>query len=278
MSRTSRRPLLSLSTYVFWSILTGIWFLPVFFIILNMFKENYEIFINPGSFPTKLRFDLVAKAWRAGNFLIYYQNSLYITVVSIVGALVVASLASYAFARLRFRGRQALFTYLLVGMMVPLQAIIISLYILLKRFGLLNTREGLILVYTAIQLPWTTYFLTLFFATIPRELEDAAIIDGCSRIGVLVHLILPLSRAALATMTIFLFTFYWSEFMLALTIISSDSLKTIPLGMMAFSDQFQMDVNGQISAVVFGSMPIIIVYFIFQKQFVRGVIAGALKG
>jgi raffinose/stachyose/melibiose transport system permease protein len=259
-------------------VLSLIWFLPVIFILLEMFKENNEIRLNPWALPHGIRFDLVLKAWNSASFSRYYVNSIYITVAGIVVTLVLVCLASYAFARMRFPGKEALFLFVISGMMVSIYTIIIPLYLLMKSLSLLDSREALLLANIGTAIPFSTYFLTSFFRSLPVELEEAARIDGCSRMRILVQILLPLSVPGISALTIFLFAGFWNEFYMALVFLSRNSIRTVPLGLMYFAGQYGSDVNGGISAVIIACAPIIVVYFVFQRYFIRGITAGALKG
>ena len=258
-------------------LLTLLWFMPAFFVFLEMFKENDEIMLNPWSFPKKIRFDIMFKAWETASFSVYYLNSIYITACAILATLLLSSLAAYSFARLVFPLKQLLFAYVISGMMISIYTIIIPLYLLMKDLHLIDTREALLLSNIGTALPFSTYFLTMFMRTIPRELEEAAKIDGCPKFLIYRRIILPLSRPSLSALTIFLFAGFWNEFYMALVLMTRNSIRTVPLGLMYFSDQFSQDIGGQISAVIIASVPILIVYFILQKQFISGITAGALK-
>jgi raffinose/stachyose/melibiose transport system permease protein len=259
-------------------VLASVWFLPVIFILLEMFKENNEILMNPWALPTRIRFDLILKAWKSSSFSTYYVNSVYITVVGIGATLLLVCLASYAFARMRFPLKGLIFTYVISGMMISIYTIIIPLYLLMKRLALLDTREALLLANIGTAIPFSTYFLTSFFRSLPVELEEAARIDGCSRMRILVRIILPLSKPGLSALMIFLFAGFWNEFYMALVFLSRNSIRTVPLGLMYFAGQYSQDINGGISAVIIACVPIIVVYFVFQRYFIRGLTAGALKG
>lgn len=257
--------------------LTVVWFLPILFIFFQMFKDNSEILMTPWALPSRLRFDVLVSAWRTGQFSVFYLNSAYVTATSIVLTVAVSALAAYAFARMRFFASRTLFGYMIAGMMVSTYTIIIPLYLYVKKVGLMDTREALILVYSATAIPFSVYFLTMFFRTVPLELEHAATIDGCSRLGTLLRIVLPIARPSFSALVIFLFAGFWNEFYLSLIFITKTSRRTVPLGLMYFADQYATDFGGQISAVVIASIPIVVIYFILQKQFIRGITAGALK-
>lgn len=275
-----KRPSAAIHRAVFLTLIivfTFVWFLPILFIFFQMFKDNSEILMNPWALPSRIRFDVLVSAWKTGQFSVFYLNSAYVTAFSIVLTVVLAALAAYAFARMAFFASRALFVYLISGMMVSVYTIIIPLYLYVKRVGLMDTREALVLVYSATSIPFSIYFLSMFFRTVPLELEHAARIDGCSRLGILVRIVTPLARPSLSALVIFLFAGFWNEFYLSLIFITKTGRRTVPLGLMYFADQYATDFGGQISAVVIASIPIVVIYFLLQKQFIRGITAGALK-
>ncbi len=148
---------------------TVVWFLPILFIFFQMFKDNSEILMTPWALPTRLRFDVMMSAWKTGQFSVFYLNSAYVTAASIAITVTVSALAAYAFARMRFFGSRALFGYMIAGMMVSTYTIIIPLYLYVKKLGLMDTREALVLVYSATSIPFSVYFLAMFFRTVPLE-------------------------------------------------------------------------------------------------------------
>jgi raffinose/stachyose/melibiose transport system permease protein len=276
-----RSPLKTLARSLFLALiilLTVVWFIPILFVFLEISKDNSEILMNPWALPTRLRLDVLVNAWKTGQFSIFYLNSALITSVSIAITVSVSALASYAFARMKFFGAKVAFSYIIAGMMVSIYTIIIPLYLYVKSAGLIDTRASLILVYSATSIPFSVYFLTMFFRTVPLELEHAARIDGCSRLGTLLRIVVPMARPSFSALIIFLFAGFWNEFYLALIFISKVARRTVPLGLMYFADQYSTDFSGQIAAVVIASIPIVVVYFALQKQFIRGITAGALKG
>ena len=208
-----------------------------------------------------------------------YMNSGIYTVASIVLSLSLSATAAFGFANYDFPGKEALFIAILATMMIPGQALLIPLFLLLKRFNLLDTYFALILPYTALGVPFTTLLLRGFFEALPKELRDAARIDGSSDFGYFWRIVLPLSIPALATVIIFLFLFYWNEFLLALVMIQDESLQPLTLGLSRITAaRATAPVSTYAAVILLTVFPILIVFMIFQRWFVRGIAAGAIKG
>jgi ABC-type glycerol-3-phosphate transport system permease component len=189
----------------------------------------------------------------------------------------VSSLAAYSFARFRFRGKNAMFLFFLIGIMVPPQAIIIPAFQIVARLGLINTYTGLIFTYLS-WCPVGIFILRTFFESLPSEIEDAAKIDGCSSLDLFWRIALPLAQPALATVAIFYFVWVWNDFIYPLLYLQRDTMNTIPLGLMLFQGRYQVDWGMQTAALSIATFVPVIFYLIFQDKFVRGLTAGAVKG
>jgi ABC-type glycerol-3-phosphate transport system permease component len=208
----------------------------------------------------------------------YFLNSIIISVGSTGLALVLAVFASYGFARFNFKGKPLLQGFVLVGQLLPTAAIIVPLFITLRYLGLVNTYWGLILVYMIITLPLSVWMLTSYMKAIPVELEEAAIIDGSSRIGVLFRITLPLAMPGLVAVIVYAFVTTWNEFIFALCFATDSSVKTLPIGLAEFSTEFNTDWGSVMAASVVMTLPIALLFLVFQNLFVGGLTAGATKG
>lgn len=264
-------------TYVVFGVFFAIVSYPLIWTFYSSFKPQWEIFVNPFSLPSKWFFGNYTKAWTRGNFRIYFANSLIITIPSVLGILALSSLAGYAFARFRFKGDKFLFLFFLVGIMVPPQAIIIFAFQVVAKLRLLNSYVGLIFTY----LSWASVgiFITrAFFLSLPKEIVEAAKIDGCSEFKIYLKIALPLSKPAIATVAIFYFVWVWNDFIYPLIYVQDETMNTIPLGIMLFRGRYQVDWGLQCAGLSIATFPALIVYLIFQDKFVKGLTAGALKG
>jgi multiple sugar transport system permease protein len=208
----------------------------------------------------------------------YFLNSIVISVGSTGLALILAVFAANGFARFRFRGQSFWQACILVGQLLPTAAIIVPLFITLKVLGLVNTYWGLILVYMIITLPLSVWMLTSYFKAIPLELEEAAIIDGASRVGILFRITLPLSLPGIVAVLVYAFITTWNEFIFALCFATDSSVKTLPVGLAEFSTEFNTDWGAVMAASMVMTVPIALLFLVFQKHFVGGLTAGATKG
>lgn len=208
----------------------------------------------------------------------YFLNSVVISVGSTLLALILAVFASYGFARFNFKGKPYYQSFVLVGQLLPTAAIIVPLFVTLRYLGLVNTYLGLILVYMIITLPLSVWMLTSYFKAIPVELEEAAIIDGASRLGVLFRITLPLSVPGLVAVMVYAFVTTWNEFIFALCFATDSSVKTLPIGLAEFTTEFNTDWGAVMAASMIMTVPIAVLFLSMQRLFVGGIMAGATKG
>jgi raffinose/stachyose/melibiose transport system permease protein len=218
------------------------------------------------------------RAWVASNIGRLYWNSVYVSTVSMVVTVAISALAGYGLGRIRFAGRAVVYGVVLVGLTIPLQIALIPLFINLRTLGLINTPLALIGPYTAFGLAFGTYVMKGFFAGLPRELDEAARLDGAGEFRIFAQVMLPLTRPALATVAIFVFLQNWNEFLFALTFITEGRMRTLPTGIYALlSSEFYGNYPILAASLVLFSVPVLVLYFLFQQQFIEGLTAGALK-
>ena len=212
----------------------------------------------------------------AHGFLVFYLNSIIVSICVTVGTVFTSSLAAFAFARLRFPGRDSIFFGYLATLMVPAIVIMLPVYALLSNLRMTNTYLALVLppMFSA----YGTFLLRQFFLTIPRELEDAAVIDGASPFAVYRHIILPLSKPALATLTTFVFLHSWNDFLWPLMVVDRLGLKTLPIGLAHFQDSYTTDYHLLMAASVIVMLPVLLVFLLGQRYFVRGIVLSGMKG
>ena len=218
------------------------------------------------------------RAWVASNIGRLYWNSVYVSTVSTVVTVAISAMAGYGLGRLRFAGRGLVYGIVLVGLTIPLQIALIPLFINLRTLGLINTPLALIGPYTAFGLAFGTYIMKGFFQGLPRELEEAARLDGAGEFRIFARVMLPLTRPALATVATFLFLQNWNEFLFALTFVTEGRMRTLPTGIYALlSSEFYGNYPILAASLVLFSVPVLVLYFLFQQQFIEGLTAGALK-
>jgi len=252
--------------------------LPLFIMVMNSFKTTREIFLAPFSPPASWSLRAYAEVWERASFGVYLINSVFVAVTTVALILIVASMAAYGLARYRFPGVDALRLYFLAGLMVPLRLGIVPLFLVIQRLGLLDSHGALILTYLANGMPFSIFLLSGFFRQLPKELEYAARIDGCSEFQIYARVMLPLVRPALATVAIYNFVPVWNDFFFPLIFIRSDRLKTIPLGMTLFFGQHQIDWSLLFAGMTLASLPLLFLYIALSGHFIRGLTAGAVKG
>lgn len=253
---------------------------PMVWLLLTSLKTNREIFAAPWSAPASLQWRNYAVAWQEAGIGRYFFNSVLVSFISLFFILFIGSLAAYVLARFVFQGGSLIYSLFLGGMMFPIFLGIVPLFLLLSRMGLLNTRLGLILVYIAYSLSFTIFVLTGFFKTIPTELHEAGLIDGCSQFGAFFRIMLPLAKPGLMTAGIFNFFGLWNEYPLALVIISDNQLRTLPLGIanLLMVQQYKTEWGALFAGLMLVMIPTILVYALFQRQITEGISVGALKG
>lgn len=227
--------------------------------------------------PTEPTLQNYVDVFRLADLGRYIANSAFVSVTSTLLIVFLASLMAFAFSRLRFPGRRLLFISLVIGLALPTMMLIIPQFILARDLGLLNSTAGLIPFYVGTALAFHTFLLTGFFSTVPRELEEAMIVDGAGLWRRYWNLIVPLSRPAIATCIIFAFLGTWDEFAWALTTLNDESQRTLPVAIALFRGQYSTDWGMVFAASIIAVLPVIVVYIIFQRQFVAGLTTGGLK-
>jgi raffinose/stachyose/melibiose transport system permease protein len=253
------------------------YFVPLAWMIASSFKSNSEIFQAPFALPTGIDFAPWVKAWQVGRIGSYAVNSTIVTATSVLAILLLSALAAYAFSRYRFRFSGVLLGVFSLGLILPLQSYFIAQSNMFTLLGLTDTYWALIIPYTAMGIPLATYLLKVFLDALPEEMFEAAQIDGAGELRMFSLIAMPLLRPGLATVAIFSALNSWNEFLLALLYISDDSLKTIPTGLLAFSSRYTTDYTLLFSALSIVTLPMVVIYVVFNRQITAGLTAGSLK-
>ena len=277
-STPARRAAARVVIYVVLGLMAVVFLYPVLLMVLTSFKSTPEIFRNPFGLPEGWSLDTFRRVWDRANFGLYLRNSVLITGASALLLLATAAPAAYALARYTFKLRGVLFLFFLAGIMIPIRLGILPLYLLMRDLNLLDTPFALILTYTASGMPMSVFLLSVFFRNLPRELEDAARMDGCTETQTFWRIMLPLVRPGLATVVIVNVVPWWNDFFFPLLFLTSDTWKTIPLGMQIFFGQHLVDWSLVFSGMVLASLPLLIIYLVMSRQFIAGLTAGAVKG
>ncbi len=251
---------------------------PLMLAWFTAFKSAEQQLINPYGLPIPPTLENLKEAWTVGRFGIYFKNSVIISVADVIGMVIVASLAGYAFARLQFPGQKILLYGLLIGLTIPVAAIIIPLYLTMRDFRLLNTYGSVIIADIALAAPIFVFIMRAFFKDLPSELDDAARIDGANEFQIFWQIMLPLAKPGLLTVALLEFLWSWNDLLLPLVFLVSDELRTLPVGMLFFQGRFTIDYGLMSAGVLIISLPVTVLFLIFQKDFVKGLASGALKG
>jgi raffinose/stachyose/melibiose transport system permease protein len=251
---------------------------PIIWMALNSFKSNAEFSRNPFGLPKAFILDNYRVAWETARLEVYFFNSLFVAAAAVVLTVLCGALASFVFSRFRFRWGSGVYWYFVFGMLIPIHATLVPLFIQMRQFGLLNTHAGIILPYIAFNLPVTVFILTSFMKAFPQDIEESAVMDGCGVFRVFWRIVLPMTGPALATVVILNFINNWNEFSFALVLINEESLKTLPLGLANFSGQFTTNYGAQMAGLTMAILPVIILYLFLEEYVVKGMTAGAVKG
>jgi multiple sugar transport system permease protein len=236
-----------------------------------LFSKKFQLFAGSITFANY-------KTLLASDFPRYIANSLIVALPATVLSVIVSFLAAYSFSRRRFRFRYGLLIIIVFSQLVPFIIITTPIYLIYHRLGLINSYGGLIITYIAISIPFSVYMLLGYLESVPRELDDSALIDGCSTVRTIFQVLLPIAWPGVAATAIFTFIRSWNDFMFALTLISDNSLKTVPIGLANFFGQYTTQWNLVMSASVLATLPTLIIFLFLQRLLVSGLAAGAVKG
>jgi len=264
-------------------VLLGLWSLFTLFSILwvisSSFKTNRELFTTVWTLPKAFDFSGYITAWTAVKMGQYTLNSVLVVLVSVVIILFLSAPVSYILTRVKFRGSGLILLAFIAGIGIPVQLLYIPLFFILTGFQVINTLWGLGILYVSLSIPFTVFILSGFFASLPVELEEAAIIDGCSDFQVYWKVMLPLASPGLITATIFNFIFLWNEYQIALVFINNPDLRTLSLGLYALSNsmQYSGDWVGLMAGVVIVMVPTIILYIFLSEKMISGITMGSVK-
>ena len=250
---------------------------PLVWVLFGSLKTKPEMIENVWGPPANLVFQNYPDAWRIAGMGVRVLNSVVVTSIALALLVIVATPCAYALSRLRFKGRGLIIAVVVASMLIPPQVMAIPLFIVARDLGLINNRVGVAIIYAATSMPLSVFILRSFFLTLPADLEDAARVDGASRLVILTRIMLPLVRPGLALVLTFGFIEIWNDFFLAFLLLRQPQLQTIPLGLVSFFQQYDALWNLYFAALVITGLPVIAVFTLMQRQFIAGLTAGALK-
>jgi raffinose/stachyose/melibiose transport system permease protein len=259
-------------------VIAGAIVIPVLYAVLGGFKDDYQLSASPMALPDPWVTSNYTDILGSDSFWLQLRNSVIIAVITTAIVLLFASLAAFVFARRSFPGREVVFTLFTLGLLFPSAVAILPLFVLVRTLGLLDNPLGIALPQAAFALPLTIIILRPFFRSIPLELEDAALIDGCGAFGFFWRVLLPLSRPVLATVAVLTILSSWNQFLLPLVILSDQANWTLPLGVTNFSTQYSSDTARILAYTTLSLIPALAFYLVAERQLVGGLTSGAVKG
>lgn len=278
LPKRKARPIQETITVAVLSLVSLTYLYPLLWLIINSLKTDTEMFIDPWSVIPSFQFDNYATAWVSGKIGTSFFNSVMVSFTSVGVTIVVASMAAFALKRFKWKLSGFVMGLFLIGVMIPIHSTLIPLFMVFNKIGLLNKHISLVLPYVAFALPTSIFILSGFMATFPKEIEEAAVIDGCSMKSVFWRIIFPLSKSSIATISIFNFVTAWNELMFALIFMTSDSKMTLPVSLTRFKGQYSTSWTIQLAAVVIMVLPSLIAYFFLNDKIIKSLTIGAVKG
>jgi raffinose/stachyose/melibiose transport system permease protein len=250
---------------------------PLVFMLLQSFRPSQEIFNDPLGLPTSLYLDNYKEAWTEARFATYFTNSVLVVVAGVALCTVVSAMAAYPLARYTFRGNGVLTAYFIAGLTLPIELAVVPIFYLLGSFGMVDSRLGLMLVYAATGIPFSVFILAAFFRGLPRDLEEAARLDGAGEFRIFARVMLPLVKPALATVAIFQFVQLWNDFFFPLVLLRSTDKYTLPVGLTNFFGEYQTNWGAVFAGLVITTLPLVILFLFLTRQIVSGLVAGMGK-
>ncbi len=264
--------------YIILIILAVVYIAPLLWVIMASFKNNTTLMTDPFGWPNPLNFDNYVTAWVGGGIGGYFLNSVIVVGCTLVISILINCMAAYGMARMKWKLSGAAMVFFLTGMMVPIHATLIPLYTMFSAIGFLNSYLSLIVPYVVFTFGQSIYIMRGFFGNIPKEMEEAAVIDGCSIWRAFWRIIMPISTAGIFTIGLFTFNGTWNELLVGLIFTNSKAIRTLPVGLTSFVGQYSTNYTPMFAAIVIAILPTIIVYCCFSNKIVGGLTAGAVKG
>ena len=250
---------------------------PLFWLFINALRTNQELFLDTWGMPKDWLWGNFTKAWNFGVGR-YFFNSIIVTFISTIFTILISAFAAFPLSRFNFRGRYVILMGIISGLMLTPQGSLISLYKLLQFLGIYNTYFALIIPYIAYRVPFVTFLIWSYFISLPKEIEESAYMDGCTDWQVFWQIIMPMSKPIIATAALLSSRVFWNEFMFALVFVEKETLKTIPVGLMNLKSNLATEWTVLLAGLATSALPIIIVFLLLQKHFIRGLTIGGVKG
>ena len=251
---------------------------PVVWIFYSSLKTNTELFANLLSLPSRLNFQNYIDVFSEFKIMHYLKNTFIHSVSAVVFILLLGFIAGYFLSRYTFKGRNLIYGMFMSGILIPIHALLVPVYMEFRMFNIVNTRFALIIPYIAFNLPLAVFLVEAYIKSIPIEMEEAAVIEGATITQTLARIILPMSKPVMATILVLSFNSTWNEFAFGLTLVSGDRFKNISVALRSFASEWTVDYVRQMAASVLATIPVLLVYTFFCKRIIQGMVAGAVKG
>lgn len=252
---------------------------PIYFLVVTSFKSREDFLFNKFGLPKVFNFQNYIEAFRGGdNFFRWFLNSTIVTASAGFIALICIILAAYAFVYFKFKGRNFLFNLTVALMVFPPVVVVIPLFVFMQKLHLINNFTSVIIIYVGLMLPFGIYLISSFFSTIPKEIIEAAFIDGCNIFKIIFRILVPISIPAIVTVVIVNALFVWNELLIAMVFLQSDKSRTLMAGLMSFKSKYNTDIPITMAGLTIISIPIILLYLFGSKYFIKGLTSGSLKG
>ena len=278
MKKTTSEKIVLAVQYVLMIIFAIMCLFPLFWLFLSSFKTNQELYTNTWGLPASWSPDNYVNAIVKGGILKYFANSVIISFSAVIVTAILATMASYAISRMKWKLSKTVYGLFLLGMMIPIYALIIPLFSIFKTLNLLNTYWAVILPQIAVGLPMSIFIITGFMSDIPKELEEAAIIDGATVPQTFFKIIMPVAKSSVVTVAVIQFINVWNDLLLPRVFLTDSDMMTLPVGLTNFQAQYSTDYVAMIAAVLITVIPSILVYILLHRQIMEGMVAGAVKG
>ncbi|SFL46903.1 raffinose/stachyose/melibiose transport system permease protein [Gracilibacillus orientalis] len=274
----TKRGIGSVLRIIFLLVFSFLMIYPLYWLMISGFKSNEEFFASPYALPQEWTFQNFIEAWQIADLGTAMINSTIVTVGGTLLTVFIGALTAYVLSRFDFRLKGLVMVFFVIGMLIPVHSTLVPLFTMMNKVDMLNTYWALILPYTAFELPIAIFLITAYMSSIPKEIEEASVIDGAGYWGIFFRMMLPMSIPAMATVAILAFLRYWNEYVFALVFINDSSLKTLPLSLSIFSDGYSTNYSLTMAAMAIAVIPTIIMYVFFQEQIMKGMVAGSVKG
>ena len=250
---------------------------PLFFVVINSVKSKGDYNGNKIGFPKEIVWDAFRKVFLDQRFLRWFSNTVFLTIISVLICLIIASFAAFALSKMRFRGRRFILNSIISLMVMPVIIMIIPLFVLFGKLQLTNNYIGVILIYVGILMPFNIYLLYSYFVNVPQAILESARIDGCGNFQIFLRMMVPLSLSALMALLVVDVLWVWNELLIALIFMQKENMRTLMVGLTLFQGRFTSDVPVIMAGLTAGILPILILYLFTQKYFVKGLVAGSIK-